>query len=132
MGMSIGADGSVRRRLVVWLVWALCGLVVMLVVSALLLQARGPRPVGVPVLVQDALLVMLAIPCVVVGALISVHRPGNRVGVLLLAGASALGVFSFLENYFGYAARHPGVLPDLQAVAWIANGRFRQDWTLCC
>jgi hypothetical protein len=122
MSTSSGADRSVRRRSLVWLVWVLCGLVVALAVSALLLQVLGPRPVGVPVLVQDALLVAVTIPFVIVGALISVHRPGNRVGALLLAGAAALSVFSFLENYFGYAAQRPGVLPDLRAVAWIANG----------
>lgn len=88
----------------------------------MVLQVLGPRPVAGPVLVQDGLLVALEIPCVIVGALISVHRPGNRIGGLLLAGAFALSVFSFLENYFGYAARQPGVLPDLRAVAWIANG----------
>jgi hypothetical protein len=108
----------------VWLAWMLCGLVVTLGVSALLLQALGPRSVGVPVLVQDALLVALVIPCGMVGGLISVHRPGNRIGALLLVGALALSIFSFLENYFGYATQHPGVLPDLQAVAWVANGAF--------
>jgi hypothetical protein len=66
--------------------------------------------------------VAVMIPFVIVGALISVHRPGNRIGALLLAGALAISTFSFLENYFGYAAQHPGVLPDLRAVAWIANG----------
>jgi hypothetical protein len=115
-------DRSVRRQGIVRLVWVLCGLAVALGVSALLLQALEPRPVAVSDLVQDALLVALEISCVIVGALISVHRPGNRVGGLLLAGALALSVFSFLENYFGYAARQPGVLPDLRAVAWIANG----------
>jgi hypothetical protein len=115
-------DRSVRRQGIVRLVWALCGLAVALAVSALLLQALEPRPVAVSDLVQDALLVALELSCVIVGALISVHRPGNRVGGLLLAGALALSVFSFLENYFGYVARQPGVLPDLRAVAWIANG----------
>jgi hypothetical protein len=100
----------------------LCGLVVALVVSALLLQALGPRQVGAPLLVQDALLLAVQIPFVVVGALISVHRPGNRIGALLMACALAISTFSFLENYFGYAAQHPDALPDLRAVAWIANG----------
>jgi hypothetical protein len=124
MGASIRADGSARRRLVVWLAWVLAGLTMALAVSALLLQALGPRAVGVPVLVQDALLVALTILCAVVGALITVHRPGNRVGALLLAGAFAVSVFSFLENYFGYAEHYPGVLPDLRAFAWIASGTF--------
>jgi hypothetical protein len=128
MTTSSGADRSVGQRSLVWLVWVLCGLVVALVASALLLQALGPRPVGVPVLVQDALLVALAIPFVIVGALISAHRPGNRVGALLLAGALALSVFSFLENYFGYVVQRPGVLPDLRAVAWIANGALAAGW----
>ena len=122
MTAASGADRSARRQSLVWLVWVLCGLVIALVVSALLLQALGPRPVGAPVLVQDALLIAVTIPFVIVGALISVHRPGNRIGALLLACALSLSVFSFLENYFGYAAQHPGVLPDLRAVAWIANG----------
>ena len=121
-------DRSVRRQWIVWLVWALCGLAVVLAVSALLLQVLEPRPVAAPVLVQDGLLVALEISCVIVGALISVHRPGNRIGGLLLAGALALSVFSFLENYFGYAARQPGVLPDLRAVAWIANGACSPAW----
>jgi hypothetical protein len=115
-------DRSVRRQGIVRLVWVLCGLAVALAVAALLLQALEPRPVAGSDLVQDGLLVALEISCVIVGALISVHRPGNRVGGLLLAGALALSVFSFLENYFGYVARQPGVLPDLRAVAWMANG----------
>ena len=102
----------------------LCGLAVALAVSALLLQALEPRPVAAPVVVQDGLLVVLELSCVIAGALISVHRSGNRIGGLLLASALALSVFSFLENYFGYAARQPGVLPSLRAVAWIANGAF--------
>jgi hypothetical protein len=122
MTAASGADRSARRQSLVWLVWVLCGLVVALVVSALLLQALGPRRVGAPVLVQDALLLAVMIPFVIVGALISVHRPGNRIGALLLAGALAISTFSFLENYFGYAAQHPGALPDLRADAWIANG----------
>jgi hypothetical protein len=128
MTTSSGTDRSVGQRSLVWLVWVLCGLVVALVASALLLQALGPRPVGVPVLVQDALLVALAIPFVIVGALISVHRPGNRVGALLLAGALALSAFSFLENYLGYVVQRPSVLPDLRAVAWIANGALAAGW----
>ena len=122
MPTSSGVDRSARRPGIVRLVWVLCGLAMALAVSALLLQVLGSRPVAAPVLVQDGLLVALEILCVLVGALISVHRPGNRIGGLLLAGALALSVFSFLENYFGYAARQPGVLPDLRAVAWIANG----------
>jgi hypothetical protein len=122
MPTSSGVDPSVRRQRIVWLVWALCGLAVALAVSASVLQVLGPRPVAAPVLAQDALLVALEILCVIIGALISIHRPGNRIGGLLLAGALALSVFSFLENYFGYAARQPGVLPDLRAVAWVANG----------
>jgi hypothetical protein len=124
MEATTRADGSARRRLIVRLAWVLGGLTMMLAISALLLQMLGPRAAGVPVLVQDALLVALTIPCAVVGALITVHRPGNRVGALLLAGALALSAFSFLENYFGYAEQRPGVLPDLRAVAWVANGTF--------
>jgi hypothetical protein len=50
--------------------------------AALLLQALEARPVGAPVLVQDAVLVALEILCVVIGALISVQwsRPGCRSG----------------------------------------------------
>jgi hypothetical protein len=122
MRAASGTDRSARRRSLVWLVWVLCGLVVALAASALLLQALEPRPVGAPELVQDALLVAVTIPFVIVGALISVHRPGNRIGALLLACALALSAFSFLENYFGYAAQRPSALPDLRAIAWIANG----------
>jgi hypothetical protein len=124
MRTSSGIDRSVRRQRIVWLIWVLCGLAIMLAAAALVLQAFGPRAVAAPVLVQDALLVALELLCVLIGGLISLHRPGNRVGGLLLAGALALSAFSFLENYFGYAAQHPGVLPDLCAAAWIANGWF--------
>lgn len=124
MRASARAAKSVERRWLVWLACGLCGSAIALAVSALALQALGPRPVSVPVLVQDALLIVLAVPCVVVGALITVHRPGNRVGALLLVGALALSAFSFLENYFGYAAQHPGTVPELRVVAWIANGAF--------
>ena len=122
MPTSSAVDCSAPQQRLVRLVWALCGLAIALAVSALVLQVLGPRPVAAPDLVQDGLLVALEILCVIVGALISVHRPGNRIGGLLLVGGFALSVFSFLENYFGYAARQPGVLPDLRAVAWIANG----------
>jgi hypothetical protein len=122
MPTSSAVDRSAPQQRLVRLVWALCGLAIALAVSALVLQVLGPRPVAAPDLVQDGLLVALEILCVIVGALISVHRPGNRIGGLLLVGGFALSVFSFLENYFGYAARQPGVLPDLRAVAWIANG----------
>jgi hypothetical protein len=122
MPTSSAVDRSVPKQRIVRLVWALCGLAIAVTVSALVLQVLGSRPVAAPVLVQDGLLIALEVLCAIVGALISVHRPGNRIGGLLLAGASALSVFSFLENYFGYAARQPGLLPDLRAVAWIANG----------
>jgi hypothetical protein len=122
MPTSSAVDRSAPQQRLVRLVWALCGLAIALAVSALVLQLLGPRPVAAPDLVQDGLLVALEILCVIVGALISAHRPGNRIGGLLLVGGFALSVFSFLENYFGYAARQPGVLPDLRAVAWIANG----------
>jgi hypothetical protein len=128
MPIWTAVDRSLRRQWIVWLVWVLCGLVVALAACALLLQALEPRPVGAPALVQDALLVAVTIPFVIVGALISVHRPGNRIGALLLAGALSLSAFSFLENYFGYAAQHPGVLHDLRAVAWIANGALPTGW----
>jgi hypothetical protein len=122
MPTSSAVDRSVPQQRIVRLVWALCGLAIALAVSALVLQVLGPRPVAAPDLVQDGLLIALEVLCVIVGALISVHRPGNRIGGLLLAGAVALSVFSFLENYFGYAAQQPSILPDLRAVAWIANG----------
>ena len=122
MPTSSAVDRSVPQQRIVRLVWALCGLAIALAVSALVLQVLGPRPVAGPVLVQDGLLIALEVLCVIVGALISVHRPGNRIGGLLLAGALVLSLFSFLENYFGYAAQQPSILPDLGAVAWIANG----------
>ena len=97
MPTASAVDRSVPQQRIVRLVWALCGLAIALAVSALVLQVLGPRPVAAPVLVQDGLLVALEILCVIVGALISVHRPGNRIGGLLLAGAFALSVFSFLD-----------------------------------
>jgi hypothetical protein len=57
----------------------------------------------------------------VVGALITVHRPGNRLGGLLLVGALAMGVEKVAQELVQYGLRHPGALPALEWIGWVSN-----------
>jgi hypothetical protein len=57
----------------------------------------------------------------VVGAPIVVHRPGNRLGGLLLAGALAMGVEKLAQELVQYGLRHPGAVPGLEWIGWVSN-----------
>jgi hypothetical protein len=63
----------------------------------------------------------VAIPFAVVGALIVVHRPTNRLGGLLLVGALALGVERVAQELVRYGVDHPGAVPGLEWIGWVSN-----------
>jgi hypothetical protein len=67
----------------------------------------------------NALWFTIALPFAVVGALISVRRPGNRIGVLMLWGTVAFAGFQAALSYVMYGL--PQGLPGLVFAGWIAN-----------
>jgi hypothetical protein len=71
--------------------------------------------------IADWSFVAVAVPFAVVGALIVVHRPGNRLGGLLLVGAMAMGVEKVAQELVQYGLRHPGAVPALEWSGWVSN-----------
>lgn len=61
-----------------------------------------------------------ALPMAAVGALIVARRPGNRIGVLLLAVALGLSGSALAQAYASYGLTHPGT-PGVAPAAWLGR-----------
>lgn len=71
--------------------------------------------------VQDWAFTAIALPFAVVGALIVVRRPGNRLGSVLLVGALSINLEKIAQELVQYGVHHPGAVPGLAWIGWISN-----------
>jgi hypothetical protein len=101
------------------LAWGLCLLAVAAIMLAALLQVLGPGRESVPEQVSDLVLDMGYVAAAWFGALIISRRPGNRIGLLILAESLSVGLAEFAEGYVAYGLAHPGALPALPLVGWL-------------
>jgi hypothetical protein len=114
-------DSAVKKRAAVWAAWAACVLVAALTVTAIVVDFLPGQSQRLPLRVQDWSFTAAAAPFAAVGALIVVHRPGNRLGGLLLVGALAIGVEKLAQELVQYGVRHPGAVPGLEWIGWVSN-----------
>jgi hypothetical protein len=112
---------AVKKRAAVWAAWATCMLVAALTVAAIVVDFLPGQSQPLSLRTSDLLFTAVAIPFAVVGALIVVHRPGNRLGGLLLVGALALGVEKVAQELVQYGVDHPGAVPALAWIGWVSN-----------
>ena len=114
------------RRVVSWLVWSIVALAVILGgLGCLLLRLndRFPPPSGDILLAFGSFLV--------VGVLISTHRPGNSIGwIFCLIGLASVWEF-FAQEYAFYAlVTHSGALPGGVWMAWTEKWTASITWPL--
>jgi hypothetical protein len=112
---------AVKKRAVVWGAWATCMLVAALTVAAVVIDFLPGQSQRLSGRIADWSFVAVAVPFAVVGALIVVHRPGNRLGGLLLVGALAMGIEKVTQELVQYGLRHPGAVPALEWIGWVSN-----------
>ncbi|WP_284748260.1 sensor histidine kinase [Amycolatopsis sp. RTGN1] len=62
---------------------------------------------------------LLGLPISLVGALITVRRPGNRIGMLMLLSGLSITGDEFAFNYVHYGSTHPA--PALHVIGWLGN-----------
>jgi hypothetical protein len=108
-----------RTRTGAWIAGGLCVLTGVFIVISIPLKLLG-LPKELPVQLAELLQAGAALPMAVVGALIVVRRPGNRVGGLLLAGALGLSSSAAANSYASYVVAHPG-RPGAVMVAWVGT-----------
>lgn len=101
--------------------WAVCVLVAALTVAALVVYLLPGQPERLALRIQDWSFTAVALPFAVVGALIAVRRPGNRLGGLLLVGAASINVEKVAQELVQYGVRHPGAVPGLAWIGWVSN-----------
>ena len=91
-------ERAVNGRATVWGAWAVCLLVLALTVAAVVIDfLPGPQPLSLRI--ADWSFTAVAVPLAMVGALITVHRPSNRLGGLLLVGALSIGVVKLRRSW---------------------------------
>jgi hypothetical protein len=112
---------AVKKRAAVWAAWATCVLVAALTVATIVVDFLPGQSQRLSGRIADWSFVAVAVPFAVVGALIIVHRPGNRLGGLLLVGALAMGVEKLAQELVQYGLRHPGAVPGLEWIGWVSN-----------
>jgi len=112
---------AVKQRPAVWAARVTCVLVTALVVAAILVSFLSSQSQPLSLRIADWLFTAVAVPFAVVGALIVAHRPGNRLGGLLLVGALALGVERVAQELVRYGVDHPGAVPGLAWIGWVSN-----------
>jgi hypothetical protein len=112
---------AVKQQAAGWAAWATCGLTAVLVVAAIVVDFLPGLPQPLSLRIADWLFTAVAVPFAVVGALIVVHRPGNRLGGLLLIGALALGLERVAQELVQYGVAHPGAVPALAWIGWVSN-----------
>jgi hypothetical protein len=112
---------AVKKRAAVWAAWAACVLVAALALAAIVVDFLPGQSQRLSLRISDWSFTAVAVPLAVVGALIVVHRPGNRLGGLLLVGALALDVEKVAQELVQYGVRHPGAVPALEWIGWVSN-----------
>jgi hypothetical protein len=114
-------DRAVKKRAAVWAAWATCMLLAAFTVAAIVVDFLPGQSQPLSLRISDWLFTAVAVPFAVVGALIVVHRPSNRLGGLLLVGALALGVEKVAQELVQYGLRRPGVVPAMEWIGWVSN-----------
>jgi hypothetical protein len=111
----------VGKRARGWAPWATCGLVAALTAAALVVYLLPGQPRQLAERIQDWAFTAVALPFAVVGALIVVRRPGNRLGSVLLVGALSINLEKIAQELVQYGVHHPGAVPGLAWIGWISN-----------
>jgi hypothetical protein len=111
----------VKKRATVWGAWATCVLVVALTVAAVVVDFLPGQSQRLPLRIADWSFTAVAVPLAMVGALVTVHRPGNRLGGLLLVGALSIGVVKVAQELVQYGVGHPGAVLALEWIGWVSN-----------
>jgi hypothetical protein len=98
-----------------------CALVAALTIAVLIVDFLTSQPKSLSLRIADWTFAATAFPFAVVGALITVHRPGNRLGALLLVGPLSISVETLAQALVQYGVRHPGAVPALAWIGWVSN-----------
>jgi hypothetical protein len=114
-------ERAVNKRAAVWAAWAACVLVAALTAAALVIDFLPGQSQRLSLRMADWSFTAVAVPLAAVGALITVHRPGNRLGGLLLAGGLSIGVVKVAQELVQYGVSHPGAVPGLPWIDWVSN-----------
>jgi hypothetical protein len=104
-----------------WTPWATCGLVAALTAAALAVYLLPGQPQRLPNRIEDWSFTAVAVPFALVGALIVVRRPGNRLGGVLLVGALSINLEKIAQELVQYGIHQPGAVPGLAWIGWISN-----------
>jgi hypothetical protein len=111
----------VRKRTAARLAWSVCALVAALTIAALTIDFLPGQSQRLSLRIADWSFAAVAVPFAVAGALITVHRPGNRLGPLLLVGPLSISVEKFAQELVQYGVGHPGAVPALAWIGWVSN-----------
>jgi hypothetical protein len=87
---------------------------------AVVTQYLSPGQEPGPQRLRDLLVLASAVPFAWFGALITTHRPGNRVGGLLLVFALSISGAELAEGYVSYGLSHPGA-SAVPVTAWMLS-----------
>jgi hypothetical protein len=114
-------EQAVRKQAAGWGAWAVCVLVAALTLAVVIVDFLPGQSQPLSLRIADWSFTAVAIPLAAVGALITVHRPGNRLGGLLLVGALSIGVVKVAQELVQYGVGHPGTVPALAWIGWVSN-----------
>ena len=121
MALRRRRGSAVGKRARDWAPWATCGLVAALTAAALVVYLLPGQPQRLPDRIPAWSFTAVAVPFALVGALIVVRRPGNRLGGVLLVGAVSINLEKVAQELVQYGVRHPGAVPGLVWIGWISN-----------
>jgi hypothetical protein len=111
----------VGKRARGWAAWVICGLVAALTAAALVVSLLPGQPRQLAERIEAWAFTAVAFPFAVVGALIVVRRPGNRLGGVLLVGGLSINLEKVAQELVQYGINHPGAVPGLVWIGWISN-----------
>ena len=114
-------EQAVRKRTAGRGAWIICVLVTALTLTVVIIDFLPGQSQRLALRIADWSFSSISIPLAVVGALITVHRPGNRLGGLLLVGALSIGVVKVAQKLVQYGVRHPDTVPALEWIGWVSN-----------
>jgi len=107
------------RRAGASLAWPALLLTLVLVALAVVLDLLIRRDEGLAAQVGRYAYVAIAVPVTLVGAVITSRRPGNRIGLLMLAGGASVAGDQFAFDYVHYGL--PAGLPGVPLLGWLGN-----------